>query len=273
MNFLMYEKENKLTLEHKMSYNEEYTLFGGEVASPGTALEHSSVNENWAKNEVDLIVSRNTSDDDFDYVGKCAESAFKAYQSLLSDGHSGMSISITKNLLDRLISLKPLTPLSNEPDQWEEKIPIDPTVDGVEYIHKRYPSLTKTVRKNAINEYNDCDLFSCVNINNPTVTFSSGFVIRKVKDLYPITFPYYPPTTPYLIYTDDYLFNPENGDFDSIAILYVVDGYGNKKDVNKFYREINGKFIEISQRQYYDEKVKMELTKGDSKSENEGRVI
>ena len=273
MNFLMYEKENKLTLEHKMSYNEEYTLFGGEVTSPGIALEHSSVNEDWAKNEIDLITSRNTSDDDFDYVGKCAESAFKAYQSLLSDGHSGMSISITKNLLDRLISSKPLTPLTNEPDQWEQNILIDHTADGVVYTHKRYPSLSKTVRKNAINEYNDCDLFSCININKPSVTFRFRFVENKVKDLYPITFPYYPPTTPYLIYTDDYLFNPENGDFDSIAILYVVDGYGNKKDVNKFYREINGEFIEISQRQYYDEKVKMELTKGDSKSENEGRVI
>lgn len=273
MNFLMYEKENKLTLEHKMSYNEEYTLFGGEVTSPGIALEHSSVNEDWAKNEVGLITSRNTSDDDFDYIDKCAESAFKAYQSLLSDGHSGMSISITKNLLDRLISSKPLTPLTNEPDQWERNIFINHTADSVVYIHKRYPYLTKTVRKNDINEYNDSNLFSCTNIDDPTVTFRFRFVESKVKDLYPITFPYYPPTTPYLIYTDDYLFNPENGDFDSIAILYVVDGYGNKKDVNKFYREINGEFIEISQRQYYDEKVKMELIKGDTKSENEGRVI
>ena len=41
----------------------------------------------------------------------CYESALRAYRSLERDGHSGMSVQITKSILNRLIDGKCLTPL------------------------------------------------------------------------------------------------------------------------------------------------------------------
>lgn len=40
--------------------------------------------------------------DEFDYGCACYESALKAFESLLEDGHSGFSIKITQSILDRL---------------------------------------------------------------------------------------------------------------------------------------------------------------------------
>ena len=62
----------------------------------------------WAKHEIELAkqFERKDSDnneDEFDYGCACYDSALKAYNALLEDGHSGMSISITKNILNRLI--------------------------------------------------------------------------------------------------------------------------------------------------------------------------
>lgn len=42
----------------------------------------------------------------------------RAFESLLGDGHSGMSIGITKNILNRLIDGKPLTPIEDTEDVW-----------------------------------------------------------------------------------------------------------------------------------------------------------
>lgn len=37
----------------------------------------------------------------------------------MEDGHSGMSIGITKNILNRLIAGKPLTPIVDTEDIWD----------------------------------------------------------------------------------------------------------------------------------------------------------
>ena len=66
----------------------------------------------WAKREIEIAQKRergNASDGEWDYGGTCYDSAFKAFQSLCEDGHSGMSIGFTKNILNRLIDGKPLT--------------------------------------------------------------------------------------------------------------------------------------------------------------------
>lgn len=44
----------------------------------------------------------------------------RAFESLLGDGHSGMSIGITKNILNRLIDGKPLTPIEDTEEVWGE---------------------------------------------------------------------------------------------------------------------------------------------------------
>ena len=68
----------------------------------------------WAKKEIELACKRENpdrKDGEFDYGCACYESAFKAFESLLEDKHSGFSISITKRILNRLIDRKVLTPI------------------------------------------------------------------------------------------------------------------------------------------------------------------
>lgn len=66
--------------------------------------------ESWAKREVEIACSKSAKDskgDCFDgYYEACCKSALKALECLSEDGHSGMSISITKSILNRLIDGK-----------------------------------------------------------------------------------------------------------------------------------------------------------------------
>ena len=60
----------------------------------------------WAEKEVQIACKRENSDrkdGEWDYGCACYESALKALNSLLEDEHSGFSIMVTKNILNRLI--------------------------------------------------------------------------------------------------------------------------------------------------------------------------
>lgn len=53
--------------------------------------------EQWAKREIELACKRERGDKDpelWDYGVACYKSAYKAYKSLLEDGHSGTSIGL-----------------------------------------------------------------------------------------------------------------------------------------------------------------------------------
>lgn len=78
----------------------------------------------WAENEVKLACEHEKSGDDGDGFSKygcaCYRSALKAFDSLMEDEYSGMSIiGITRNILNRLIAGKPLTPIVDTDDIWD----------------------------------------------------------------------------------------------------------------------------------------------------------
>ena len=60
---------------------------------------------------------------------------------------------------------------------------------------------------------------------------------KLVDELYPIKMPYYPPDKPYKVHMTDFLFDPKNGDFDTLAVFYIVDPEGNKIVINRYFRE------------------------------------
>ena len=77
----------------------------------------------WAKREVQIACKRENPDrkeGEWDYGCACYESALKAFNSLMEDGHSGMSIGFTIQILNRLIAGKPLTPIEDTDDIWKE---------------------------------------------------------------------------------------------------------------------------------------------------------
>ena len=71
----------------------------------------------WAQREVELACKKENPEWDgesFDYGCSCYQSALKAYKSLLEDGHSGYSFSVTKNILNKLMDGRPLTPITED---------------------------------------------------------------------------------------------------------------------------------------------------------------
>lgn len=204
----------------------------------------------WAEREIELLKKQNKPDteDEFDYIGECCNSALKAYKSLLDDGHSGMSIGVTKEILDRLINDKPLTPIEDTDDTWN-KLDFESEYD--EYICKRMHGLFKNVYSDGRVEYSDVNRVVGININNPNAVFSSSSTRHIVNELYPITFPYMPPNKPYKVYTEDFLYDENNGDFDTEGFLYLLTPEGTKVELNKFYHyPARGSKIELTKEEY-----------------------
>ena len=104
----------------------------------------------WAKKEVELakiIEAKDLKEGEFDYGGACYDSALKAFKSLTEDGHSGFSIGLTQNILNRLIEGKPLTPIYDTDDIWNE-VSYDKQNQYTMYQCSRMSSLFKHVYEN-----------------------------------------------------------------------------------------------------------------------------
>lgn len=55
---------------------------------------------------------------DADYDGMIAASVLALMELFASQGHSGYSARLTLDVFNRLASFKPLTPVTNDPDEW-----------------------------------------------------------------------------------------------------------------------------------------------------------
>lgn len=214
----------------------------------------------WAKEEVALACEREKSyiksDNDgmpieFDYACSCYNSALKAFKSLCEDGHSGMSISLTKQILNRLIDNKPLTPIEDTEDMWT-LIETDETKKV--YQCKRISSLFKDVYSDHT-EYHDIERSYGVDITN-RFTYHSGLISSIVNEMFPITMPYYPSNKPIKVYTTDFLVDEKNGDYDTVGVYYMIKD-GERIEVNRFFKESDcdtdcdyGRMMEITEEEF-----------------------
>lgn len=211
----------------------------------------------WAKNEVAIASKRERGDNpenEFDYSVACYESALKAFKSLLEDGHSGMSIGFTKAILNRLIDGKPLTMIEDIEDIWKECI-------GSKYLPyktyqcKRMSSLFKYVYPDGKIVYSDIKRMYCINMKSPEVPYHNGFIRRIYDEMYPITMPYMPNDKPNVIVCDELLTDCKNGDFDTIAILYIKRSDGEKVEVNRYFKSEENGFVEITYKEYLQREI------------------
>lgn len=62
--------------------------------------------------------------------------------------------------------------------------------------------------------------------------------------------PYMPEDGHDVIICDELLTDPENGDYDTKAILYVKRTNGERIDVNRYFKETDEGFEEISEEEY-----------------------
>lgn len=173
----------------------------------------------------------------------------KAFESLLEDGHSGMSIGFTKAILNRLIDGKPLTAIEDTEDVWTNEYTFK---DGITtYQCKRMSSLFKYVYPDGMIKYRDIERTYCVNLKSPEVAYRNGFIRQIYDEMYPITMPYMPNDKPDVIVCDELLTDRKNGDFDTIAILYIKRSDGEKVEVNRYFKEAETGFVEITGREYF----------------------
>ena len=208
----------------------------------------------WAENEIRLACERENPDreeGEFDYGCACYESALKAFKSLIEDEHSGMSISITRNILNRLIMGQPLTPIEDTDDIWNE-CNYDINNQYKTYQCKRMSSLFKDVYKDGTIKYNDVDRVLCIDINHKDVSYHSGFITRLINEMFPLTMPYCPDTKPYKVYIEDFLYDRKNGDFDTIGVFYLIKPDGERIDINRFFKESLFSFEEITKDEYFN---------------------
>lgn len=190
----------------------------------------------WAKLEVEIAKKRERGDapeNEFDYGCACYDSALKAFNSLLEDGHSGMSIGFTKAILNRLIDGKPLVPIEDTDDIWN----LCDYGEGHKYTQyqcKRMSALFKKVYPDGRIEYSSVDQCYCENINTGS-TYTCGLEMAVIRELYPITMPYMPGDRIKVV-TEECLTYQKNGDFDTKAIFYCIKD-GEKVEINRFFAE------------------------------------
>ena len=209
--------------------------------------------EIWAENEIKIACERenpNRNKGEWDYGCACYESALKAYKCLCEDGHSGLSFSITRQILNRLMEGKPLTPIEDREENWNH-------INGFSkekevYQCKRMSAWFKDIYPDGTVEYNDVDRCACYDTNHPTVCYHSGLVDSIINDIWPITMPYFPDGT-IKVYCEDFLTNKKNGDFDTVGIFYAIKSDGTKVNISRFFKKdepFDTDWVELSQEQY-----------------------
>ena len=221
--------------------------------------------KDWAEREVEIACKRenpNRKAGESDYGCACYESALKAFKSLTEDGHSGFSIGITKNILNRLIDGKPLTPIEDTDDVWDrERLDVH---DGhTSYQCTRMSSLFKDVYDDGHIEYEDVNRVIAYDIASPDIPYHTGLADNFINEMYPVTMPYIPYDKPFKMYFETFLTDKKHGDYDTKAILYLTKPDGEKVEINRYFREPESEgeptyhgWVEISKEEYEERKTR-----------------
>ena len=148
----------------------------------------------------------------------------------------------------RLIEGKALTPIEDTEDIWNFSYKND---DGT-YVYqcKRMSSLFKDIHPDGSVTYSDNNRRYCISVDEPNIPYSNGFVNKIFDEMYPITMPYIPPTRATKIVREEFLFDPKNGDWDTMVILYLINFDGERVEINRYFKEDGDSFTEISKDEY-----------------------
>ena len=220
--------------------------------------------ETWAEKEIEMACQREREtatevghEEDAEYGIACYKSALKAFKSLLEDGHTEMSISITRQILNQLLLGEPLSPIIGEEDEWEDVSYLG-MPEGVikEYQNKRMSSLFKYVYADGTVGYSDVQRVTCYESSHDDtkggVPFQNGFINRIIDEVKPITLPYVPQHLK--VYVTECLYEENGGDFDTMMIDYMVDAYTQEQtSIGRYFKEDpeSHKWVEIPTEEYH----------------------
>ena len=215
----------------------------------------------WAKREVEIACKKENPDWDgksFDYGCACYQSALKAYNSLCEDEHSGMSFSLTKNILIRLMNGLPLSPIQDEDffidGNTSYKSEESLKKQGLK-SHLQCPRMSSLFREETLDgkvSYSDIDRVYVIDQNGHT--WHNGRARDIIDKMFPITMPYIPTNEKYEVLGEDFLIDPKNGAYDHQAFISVTTPEGEKIELDEYYKEIDGKMVKISKEEYFKDK-------------------
>jgi hypothetical protein len=118
--------------------------------------------------------------------------------------------------------------------------------DYKKYRSRRMNSLTKKVYKDGTVKYSDTNRFTFYDLNaNPNIGFFSGLASSVVNEMFPIEMPYAPEDKSIKVYIREFLTDRKNGDFDTVSILYAVFPNGERKEINRYFKESEEDWEEI----------------------------
>jgi len=191
------------------------------------------------------------------YVDSCLDSALKAYMCLEGDGHSGMSFSITRGILENLMHGIPLTPIEDVPESWS-----DITSGNPKHLQCiRRSSLFKDINEDGTASYHDIDNdvldevsmrdghVSCLGSYRTTLTLK-----KYAPEALEITFPYCPPRFPWRVRMTSEITPSDQRQacyWDFCFLSYIKKPNGEYIDINKFvgFSSNSKKIEELSDRQ------------------------
>lgn len=170
----------------------------------------------------------------------------KAYKSLTEDGHSGMSFSITRSILEQLLHEIPLTPIEDVPEVWNS---CHELYNCQHFQNNRRFSLFKDIDANGNVTYRDSDNdvldeihlkdghVSCLG-SNRTIKILQYFLPEALE----IKFPYTPPRYPYRVKLSECLDNTSS-DRDYNYLSYIRKPNFDRLTINKYvYFDEQSKF-------------------------------
>lgn len=191
--------------------------------------------KDWATREVELACKRERKssgvpEGEWDYGCACYEAALKAYQVLIEEKHNwGM----TRRILMRLLNGKPLTPIEEDAEIWDECG--HSNKDCISYQCNRMTSLFKDVYTDGTVKYSDVDRCYGIEINQSVIAYNTRMIREIVDEMFPITMPYSPEEEKYEVASDTISVCSEDGELEMRAVLYIVDPEGNCIEVNRYF--------------------------------------
>lgn len=118
-------------------------------------------------------------------------------------------------------------------------------------------SLFKDVDSAGNVTYSDVDRALAINIDNPALSFHSGFITRLIDKLFPVKMPYFPENNKFKVYREVFHTDKKDHEYDTMAILYIVTPDGKKTDIYRYFKyDPNNGFIPISKEEYEERKAR-----------------
>ncbi|MDE7242883.1 MAG: hypothetical protein K2O18_02750, partial [Oscillospiraceae bacterium] len=164
---------------------------------------------------------------------------------------SGFSIQMTNSILNRLIDGRVLTPIEATPDIWTDSSEVfSKGTKNKHYQCKRMSSLFKVVAPDGTVTFSDTNRVQGINVESPDVAFTSGFLTNLIDAIVPIEFPYLPSGKKFKVVVDQFLVDPKNDDFDTVGYLYFTTPDGTKVELNRYFKEVDGKLVQIEKAEF-----------------------